>query len=116
MYLSLASPFLLHGCLFIERIVRRDDSTIQLFLDYESICDSEHGLVQMAVGWRDGHGKDWVGIAITKRDRDIITDLVAAQREPGNLHWSSWSDFWRPVSTPIAGCDKAEIELELVVT
>lgn len=89
---------------------------IQLVLYDETICDGKHGFVQMAVGWRDGYGKDWVGVAITKRDRDIIADLVAAQREPGNLHWSSWSDFWRPVSPPIAGCDKAEIELALAVT
>ena len=51
---------------------------IQLILHHKSTSDGKHGFVQMSAGWRDGSGKDWVGIAITKGDRDIITDLVVA--------------------------------------
>ena len=62
----------------MQTFIRRNGSRLQLILHHESTCDSKHVLVQVAVGWRDSDGKDWIGVAVTKRDRDIITDLVVA--------------------------------------
>src|SRR5690242_8332404 len=111
MYLSLASPFLLHGCLFVEKFVRKDDSSIQLILHHESACASKHRLVQMPVSRCNRYRKDRIGVAITKRGGDVIADLIAAQREPGDIHGSGQSEFLRPVSTSITRRDKADIEL-----
>ncbi len=47
----------------MQKFIRGDDSRLQLILHHRSTCDSKHDLGQMAVGWRDSYGKDWVSIA-----------------------------------------------------
>src|SRR5947209_19568931 len=89
---------------------------LHLILHRKSIRNSKQSLVQMAVGRSDCYRKDRIGLAITQRGGDVIADLAAAKREPGDVRGPGQSELLSAVSTAITTGDNADIELARNVT